>query len=144
MVTTGQIEPVPHRCRRGQRLIGFGELLLEKRAPSLGEGQGGDLEANFERWLSQINGPEGGPVEGKRGKVEANGLVIHTLDASGTYLAGMPGQEKTAKPDQRLLGAVVEGAGGPYFLKLVGPKDAVAKQEKAYQTFLRQGLTASK
>lgn len=107
-----------------------------------GEGSGGGVEANFERWLGQINGPEGGAVEGKRGKLEAKGLVIHTLDASGTYLAGMPGQDKVAKPNHRLLGAVVVGAGGPYFLKLVGPADAVAKQEKAYQTFLRQGLTA--
>ena len=107
-----------------------------------GEGSGGGVEANFERWLGQINGPEGGPVEGKRGKVEANGLVIHTLDATGTYLAGMPGQDKTAQENHRLLGAVVVGAGGPYFLKLVGPAAAVAKQEKAYQTFLRQGLTS--
>jgi len=106
-----------------------------------GKGSGGGVEANFDRWLGQLNGPEGGPVEGKRGKVEANGLVIHTLDATGTYLAGMPGQDKVAKKNHRLLGAVVVGAGGPYFLKLVGPAAAIAKQEKAYQTFLRQGLT---
>lgn len=109
-----------------------------------GEGSGGGVEANFTRWLGQINGPEGGPVEGKRGKLSANGLVIHTLDASGTYLSGMPGRPKVAREGYRLLGAVVVGAGGPYFMKLVGPKAAVAKQEKAYQAFLRQGLAAIK
>lgn len=106
-----------------------------------GRGSGGGVEANFERWLGQLNGPQGGPVKGKRGKLEAQGLVIHTLDASGTYLAGMPGQDKVAKEGYRLLGAVVVGGGGPYFLKLVGPAAAIQKQEKAYQTFLRQGLT---
>jgi hypothetical protein len=107
-----------------------------------GRGSGGGVEANFERWLGQLRGPEGQAVKGKRGKVEANGLVIHTLDATGTYLSGMPGQAKVSKENHRLLGAVVVGAGGPYFLKLVGPAAAVAKQEKAYQTFLRQGLTS--
>lgn len=107
-----------------------------------GRGSGGGVEANFERWLGQLTGPEGGAAQSKRGKLEANGLVIHTLDATGTYLSGMPGQAKTAKPGHRLLGAVVVGAGGPYFLKLVGPQEAIAKQEKAYQALLRQGLTS--
>lgn len=105
-----------------------------------GEGGGGGVEANFARWLGQLKGADGGPVEGKRASFKVEGFEVFTLDASGTFASGMPGQAKVNKAGQRLLGAVVVGAGGPYFFKLVGPEDKVEEHFAAYDALLHKGL----
>jgi hypothetical protein len=41
------------------------------------------------------------------------------------------------QPDSRLLGAVVEGEGGPWFFKLVGPAATVEAARDEFFTLLR-------
>jgi hypothetical protein len=102
-----------------------------------GAGQGGSVEANFERWLAQVERPQGS-AEPERGAFEAGGLRVQWIDASGTLLpSGMGTGPKTPQPGSRLLGAVVEGAGGPWFFKLTGPAPTVAEAREPFLAMLR-------
>lgn len=74
------------------------------------------IQANIERWIGQVEGAQGKPesIEGK--------CRITLVDLSGTYV-GDAG--KGPQPDSRLLAAVVEAQGGPWYFKLVGPAATV-------------------
>jgi hypothetical protein len=52
-----------------------------------------------------------------------NGLKVTSVDLSGTYTAApmKPGAVAGPKPDTRMLAAAIEGPGGPWFLRVVGP-----------------------
>lgn len=88
-----------------------------------GAGQGGDVEANVQRWFGQF---EGKP-ETKREDIEAGGKKVTLVSATGTYMDGAMFGPKTPKPDSMLLGSIIPGPDAPVFIKLTGPKDAVAK-----------------
>jgi hypothetical protein len=65
-----------------------------------GPGEGGDIEANVDRWIKQFADIEPGDV--KRADRSAHGLSQHTVEiASGTYSSGMPGGPQTPKKDLR-------------------------------------------
>ena len=94
-----------------------------------GAGGGGGTEANLQRWLGQIE-PTGEP---QRGSFEANGFKITWLDASGTLKpSGMGMGPSEAQPDSRLMAAVIEGAGGPWFVKLTGPATTLDPAHDAF------------
>ena len=88
-----------------------------------GAGQGGDVEANVQRWFGQF---EGKP-ETKREDIEAGGKKVTLVTATGTYMDGAMFGPKTPKPDSMLLGSIIPGPDAPVFIKLTGPKAAVAK-----------------
>jgi hypothetical protein len=95
-----------------------------------GEGQGGDATSNLARWRGQITPEAGAPSDAKENSFTAGALSVKTLDVSGTYASGMPGAGPAEpKPGWRLIGAVVEGPGGPWFFKAVGPKETMAAVE---------------
>lgn len=103
-----------------------GELVLF----FFGEGQGGDAASNLARWRGQIVPEAGAASDAKENAFNAGALSVKTLDVSGTYASGMPGAAPAEpKPGWRLIGAVVEGPGGPWFFKAVGPKETMAAVE---------------
>ncbi len=94
-----------------------------------GPGQGGSVDANIARWSGQFT-QAGKPAQPKIAKRAVHGLDVTTMDVTGVY-AGMEGG---AKPDYRMLAAVVEGPGGNIFIKFAGPvKTIVASQPKFEQ-----------
>jgi hypothetical protein len=103
-------------------------------------GQGGGVEANIQRWLGQIEQPDGKPTSAvaKRESRTVNGRAVTLVDASGTYVAEMsPGAtERHNQPRFRLRAGVVQTPNGPYFLKLTGPQATVSKWEKAFNDFI--------
>ena len=103
-------------------------------------GSGGTVDANIQRWIGQMQQPDGRPSStvAKQSKRTVNGLSVTLVDVSGTYVAEMsPGsQERHNKSDFRLRAAVVETANGPYFIKLTGPAKTVAAHEKNFEQFL--------
>ena len=106
-----------------------------------GAGQGGDIEANVQRWLGQI-APRPGS-EPQRKVFEANDLRVTWVDAEGTLQAGQMGVgPAAAQTDARLLGAVVEGPGGPWFFKATGPDATLGPQRIAFLAML-QGATVA-
>lgn len=101
----------------------------------LGAGRGGSVESNFERWLGQVELLPGSTPE--RGELLAAGFKISWIDARGTLLpSGMGSGPTTPQPGFRLLGAVVEGEGGPWFFKLTGPEATLAPEREAFFALL--------
>jgi hypothetical protein len=104
-------------------------------------GQGGSVQANLDRWLGQMEQPDGRPSKAvaKTETLTVSGMKITVLDVSGRYVAEMaPGSPtRYDKPGFRLKAAVVETAGGPYFVKLTGPAKTVERWNTAFATFLR-------
>ena len=101
-----------------------------------GAGQGGGVEANFERWLGQVEQAKGAVPE--RGDFAVNGFKASWIDARGTLLpSNMGSGPTTPQPGFRLLGAVVEGEGGPLFFKVTGPEATLAKEREAFFGLLR-------
>lgn len=101
-----------------------------------GPGGGGGVEANIQRWVEQMEVAPG--TEPKPETFDANGYRITLIDVSGTLKPSMMGSgPETPQPDSRLLGAVVEGPGGPWFFKATGPETTLGPQRDAFLAMLR-------
>jgi hypothetical protein len=120
-----------------------------------GEGKGGDVASNIDRWIGMIGTPDGKPAanKAKRETRKIGPLTVSMVTADGSYDAfvgmgmnggmgggmsgGMGGAHGGgAKPDYRLWGAVVEGPGGPWFFKATGPRAALEKAEPALKALV--------
>lgn len=103
-------------------------------------GTGGSVDANIERWVGQMQQPDGRPSSAvmKRQSRTVNGLKVTLVDVPGTYVAEMtPGSpQRHNSPNFHLRAAVIETSNGPYFIKLTGPAKTVAASEKAFESFL--------
>jgi hypothetical protein len=99
-----------------------------------GEGRGGGVDENIQRWADQF---ERSP-EPKRSTRTVRGLRVHLADISGTYLSpgGPMMQSQGKKPGWRLLGAVVQGPDGLVFFKLTGPASGVAAAERGFAALI--------
>jgi hypothetical protein len=102
--------------------------------------QAGTLQANLDRWCGQFEQPDGKPSAEvvKTSQHELNGITVHEVDLSGTYVAETaPGSgERVHKEGWRMLAAVFEAKDGPYYAKLVGPTATVAKWEASFRKFV--------
>jgi hypothetical protein len=103
-------------------------------------GTGGSVDANIERWVGQMQQPDGRPSSAvmKRESRTVNGLKLTLVDVSGTYVAEtMPGSaQRHNSPGFRLRAAVIETADGPYFIKLTGPSKTISANDQAFEAFL--------
>jgi hypothetical protein len=104
-----------------------------------GAGQGGDVEQNITRWIGQIETT----TAPQRAIIDEGGLRITIVDATGTLRAGQMGMgPATAQPGSRLLGAVIEGDGGPWFFKATGPDATLGPQRDAFVEMLQNTTLA--
>lgn len=106
-----------------------------------GPGQGGSVDANLDRWIGQMQPPDGRPSKDKA-KTETttvNGMRVTLLDVVGTYAGGDMGGGGAgqSKPNFRMRAGVIETPKGAYFIKLVGPEKTVARWDQAFQEFVR-------
>jgi hypothetical protein len=101
-----------------------------------GPGGGGGVQANLDRWTAQMQ-PKAG-YKPQSGKLEANGYVITWIEVEGTLLPSTTGMGPgVAQPDSVLLAAVVEGTGGPWFVKATGPAKTMKGQREAFFAMLK-------
>jgi hypothetical protein len=103
-----------------------------------GEGQGGSVDANVERWKGQFRDGNDQPAAAKIGTRTSHGLTITTIDVSGIY-SGMGGpmvRDHTAAPAYRLLGAIVEAPGGKVFVKFTGPAKTIAANHAKFEQLI--------
>ena len=106
-----------------------------------GATQGGAVQANIDRWISQMQQPDGSASKDKA-KTETmtvSGLKVTTVDLMGRYTAEMaPGSGKFYDNENyRLRAAVIETPKGNYFLKLVGPAKTMGRWDQAYTDYLK-------
>ena len=103
--------------------------------------QGGTPQANIDRWISQMQQPDGSSSKdkAKSESVTINGLKVTTVDVSGTYTAEMaPGSGTFHNDaDYRLRAAVIETPKGNYFVKLAGPAKTIARWDQSYLDYLK-------
>ena len=106
-----------------------------------GQGQGGSTQANIDRWVNQMQQPDGKPSKDKAkfDTTTVNGLRVTTVDVGGTYSAEMsPGSGTFSNnANYRLRAAVIETPKGSYFAKLVGPEKTVAQWDQAFTDYLK-------
>lgn len=119
-------EPPSNTMRLAQARIpgkaGDGELAVFYFGP----GGGGGTEANIQRWLGQLEAAPG--TEPERETFQAGELTVHTVVGRGTLTPSpmsMQGGTPEPQPGSMLLGAVVEGPGGPWFFKVTGPAETL-------------------
>ena len=105
-----------------------------------GAGGVGSADANIDRWVGQMQQPDGSASKTKaqRSGKTINGLKVTTVDVSGTYTAEVrPGAtEHYNKPGFRLCAAVVETPRGAYYIKMTGPAKTVAAAQADYTGFV--------
>lgn len=105
-----------------------------------GAGQGGSVSANLERWIGQMQAPDGGPKEkAKTETTTVNGMRVTLLDVTGAYAGGdmAGGGAAQSKPNFRMRAGVIETPKGAYFIKLVGPEKTVRRWDQAFQEFIK-------
>ncbi len=101
-----------------------------------GEGTGGSATANVVRWIDQFRQPDGSRSQdaAKVSTKQIRGMNTTFVDLKGIYV-GMNIPDAPAapeRPNQRLLGAIVEGDLGPVFFKLTGDIATVNKGEAGF------------
>lgn len=133
--------PTSSRMRLAQwTLPGDGDEAAEVVIFFFGPGQGGGVEANLARWFSQFEQPDGSSTKDQASvtKREVNGLRLTIADMRGTYIASVrPGAtERHHRPEHRMIAAVIDGDGGPWYLRVLGPEATVAKWETSVEAFL--------
>lgn len=105
-----------------------------------GQGQGGSVDANLDRWVGQFVQADGKPSKAaaKIEKRTLHGLKVTTVDVSGAYtgMGGPMAQGGAPKPGYRLLGAIIEGPQGSVFFKFTGPAKTVGQNQAAFEKLL--------
>lgn len=102
-----------------------------------GPGGGGGVEANIQRWVGQMEPGPGSQPSPQTFETE-NGFRVTWVDVAGTLLPSTMGMgPDTPQPNSRLLGAVVEGPGGPWFFKATGPEGTLAAERENFLEMLR-------
>lgn len=102
-----------------------------------GQGQGGPVDANMERWNSQFLADSGKTAPARISKRVVHGLAVTTINITGAYtgLAGPEGQSPSVA-GYRLLGAIIDNPGGNLFLKFTGPVRTVTANQAAFEKLL--------
>ncbi|HEU5179820.1 MAG TPA: hypothetical protein VFW45_03445 [Candidatus Polarisedimenticolia bacterium] len=102
-----------------------------------GAGQGGDIKGNVDRWAAQFADAAGNHPTPQISEGRVSGLKVMRVSTQGTYTAGaMSGGDPTPKPDQMLLGAIVEGAESNWFFKCTGPKKTMEANRAAFESLV--------
>jgi len=109
-----------------------------------GQGQGGDTQANIDRWKKQFTPPEGKTLDQvskvSNLKVGAKDAKATMVDVTGTYMFKArpmdpgPGEPR---PNSRMLAVVFQTAQGNYFLKLTGPHKTVEGAKKPFEGWIK-------
>jgi hypothetical protein len=106
-----------------------------------GPGQGGNVEQNVRRWVSQFTPDDNTTTTlgGEVGTLESDSLRVTLVRTEGTYNSGtMGGGDGTLRPGYALFGLVVEGGPeGNIFVKVTGPRSTLQQQRKALEEFAR-------
>lgn len=105
-----------------------------------GPGQGGDAQANAQRWASQFQRPDGSPATGalKMRDLKVGNMPAMLVEVAGTYVGGMGGGTASApKPDSMLLGAIVDGPDARWFFRAVGPRATLEAERGAFEKMIR-------
>jgi hypothetical protein len=105
-----------------------------------GAAGGGGFEANVARWASQFEQPSGAPTlqTARESTRQVAGMPVREVALEGTYVAEtFPGSgQRVREEGWALRGAMVDAAVGPYYVRLLGPVQAVEHWEPSFRAFI--------
>jgi hypothetical protein len=138
--TEWESQPASSPMRVSQFVVpgpgGDGEMVVFRFA-----GGAGGIEANVARWKGQFVPPEGKTIDDltKTTTFDVGTLKVTLVDITGRYNAPeRPGSPNMVdEPDHRMIAAIVEGSGDPFFFKLLGPSKTVELWAKPFEDGLR-------
>jgi hypothetical protein len=104
-----------------------------------GEGGGGGVKANIDRWLGQFEEPRD-KINAKTEETTVNGRKVTYVQADGTYLSGMPGGAKTRQTNTMLLGAILESDRGNVFIRATGPAAVLKSSQATFRKMVESAL----
>jgi hypothetical protein len=111
-----------------------GELVLYKFTFEDDKG----IQSTIDRWYAQFTQPDGRPSKDAATVTTrtVHGLTVTRVALSGTYRPSTGPMELRNKPGYRLLGAAVEGKGGPWFWRAIGPAATMEKAESGFDELI--------
>jgi len=95
----------------------------------------GTSQENVDRWIGQFSNPDGSAVSNaKQASSTVSGMDTTRLEVAGQYAGGMnpAGQQQAGQANQRLIAAIVNSQGGPYYFKFLGPSATVTENAEAF------------
>ncbi len=98
---------------------------------------GGGVQMNIDRWIGQVEQPDGSSSKDKAIQEKIEGAQFETtfLDVTGTYkgmqMPGGPAQED--QENYRLLASIVETPSGPWFFKATGPHETLEEHVEGFK-----------
>ena len=103
---------------------------------------GGSLDANLDRWYAQFSQPDGSSTR-DRAKVEKKSIAghdVHFVNIAGTYddKPAPFSQQGVARPNYRMLGAIVALPEGNVYFKFYGPRQTIADQQEAFRKMIEE------
>jgi hypothetical protein len=103
-----------------------------------GAGQGGDVQANIQRWTAQFSGP--GSESPRLSESKIGGVTVSRVEVGGTYtpspMSMMGGPAPQPKPGYILLGAIVPGPDSNWFFKCTGPEKTMKADRGRFDALL--------
>ena len=94
-------------------------------------------DMNIDRWLGQVSKPDGQPLTRSDAKItttEVGPVRLTVVDLSGSAKMTM---RDTAKPNQRMIAAIVDHPQGPHFVVSAGPAASMEKWAAQIDAFLK-------
>ncbi|MEQ1853903.1 MAG: hypothetical protein ABMA01_20215 [Chthoniobacteraceae bacterium] len=104
-----------------------------------GEGQGGGVQANVERWLGQFTDKKDA---GQTEPLDVNGTKVTLVSTEGTMKASPFGGQPQDQPGSGLLGAIVEHPEGAVFVKMTGPAALVKQSREKFIAMVKAAAAA--
>ncbi len=104
-----------------------------------GPGQGGDVNANIDRWVNQFTQPDGKPIgkQYKRRDFKVGDLSVSSVEVAGTFVGGMGGKTSGDGAKSMLLGAIVQGPDSNWFFRAIGPRATLEKERASFEKMIR-------
>jgi hypothetical protein len=138
-----KVQPLKSSMRRAQLLAegeaGPAEFIVYYFGP-----QGaGSAQDNIDRWVGQFSGADGTAVDNPEvERSDKTGFQTTRVEVAGSFSNSMaPGAAPTMS-NQRMIAAIVETKGGPYYFKFIGPDATVTAHRKAFDELLASIVAA--
>lgn len=103
-----------------------------------GAGQGGNVDANLERWKAQFSTNDGSPVRESVTREKPGEFPVTFAEYHGNYRRGVGmGSPDSVRADQTLIAGIAETPRGTIFFQLFGNSARVAEEKAAFQRVVR-------